>query len=406
MKRFGPVLLLVVALTLIATPFAFAAASKSSSSRGGASPAVPIAAAISTVTGIAISPLLGTGVYGFYQWWNTEGEAARAELPWYSQPEFWIPALLIVALVAAKDALGASVPPGWKKPLDVLETIENKWSGLIAAGAVVPFAMDSLSKLLIGSETAGAEVVLAPTGLAMIHFAAFDPSWLLNVLTIPFGVAVFLVVWMASHAINVLILLSPWGAIDAALKAARTSLIALIAATTAINPWVGALLSIAVIIVAYFVAGWAFRLTVFGSLFCWDFLTRGRLRFTPRPDGNRMFAGPHLAGVPVRSYGRLGKRADGALEFAYRPWLVLAERRMELPVPAASVAVDRGLFTSDIAAADGRTLFLLPPRYCGHEEELASAYELGGGVRPAGLRRAWSELRELVGGRALTAQPA
>ena len=36
-------------------------------------------------------------------------------------------------------------------------------------------------------------------------------------------IAIFAIVWMASHAINVLILLSPWGAIDAALKSARTA---------------------------------------------------------------------------------------------------------------------------------------------------------------------------------------
>ena len=72
-------------------------------------------------------------------------DATRARLPWYAQPKFWLPALLVVAICAAKDALGATLPPGFKKPLDVLETIENKFSGLIAAGAVVPFAMDAMA---------------------------------------------------------------------------------------------------------------------------------------------------------------------------------------------------------------------------------------------------------------------
>jgi hypothetical protein len=41
------------------------------------------------------------------------------------------------------NSLGAVVPPGLKKPLDVLETVENKASGLVAAGVYpnpVPFA--------------------------------------------------------------------------------------------------------------------------------------------------------------------------------------------------------------------------------------------------------------------------
>ena len=140
--------------------------------------------------------------------------AARAALPWYAQMSFWLPALAIVGAVAAKDSLGAVLPPGWKKPLDVLETVENKATGLIAAGAIIPFTMDAFSKLMVAHLPAAEPT--AATGLAMIHLGAIDLSWLLNLLTVPFGIAVFAVVWMASHAINVLILLSPWGAIDAA----------------------------------------------------------------------------------------------------------------------------------------------------------------------------------------------
>ena len=97
------------------------------------------------------------------------------------------------------------------------------------------------------------------------------------------------------------------------------------------------------IIVSYFVAGWAFRLTVFGSVFCWDFLTLRRHRFVPAENDNRMFAGPQLTGVPVRSYGRLQQRTEGGLEFVYRPWLVLkprvANRSAEyLPRPLISAA--------------------------------------------------------------------
>ena len=69
---------------------------------------------------------------------------------------------------------------------------------------------------------------LAGSGLAVLPLGAADFSGLLSVLTVPLGLAVFLVVWLGSHAINVLILLSPWGAIDAGLKAARTALLGLV----------------------------------------------------------------------------------------------------------------------------------------------------------------------------------
>src|SRR5690606_22278277 len=154
MRRYFASVTIVLVLALIAAPLAFAATSTKimpSSASGDRSPAAPIAAAISTVTGIAISPLLGTGVYGAYQWWKAKDSAARAALPWYSQPGFWLPALLIFGICAAEDAFGAVIPPGWKKPRDVLETIENKATGLVAAGAVVPFTIAAMSKMVVGS---------------------------------------------------------------------------------------------------------------------------------------------------------------------------------------------------------------------------------------------------------------
>ncbi|HEY0945998.1 MAG TPA: hypothetical protein VGD81_12055 [Opitutaceae bacterium] len=395
MKRFVSVIALCVGIAVIALPL-WAATGSTTSAPSDRSPAAPIAVAISTVTGIAISPLLGTGVYGAYKYFKTPA-VQRDSLPWYARTAFWMPALIIVGACAAKDAFGAALPPGWKKPLDVLETIENKATGLIAAGAVVPFTMDALSNMILGTgdaSTAALSSPLVPSGLAAIHVAAIDWSWLLNLLTVPFGLAVFVVVWMASHAINALILLSPWGAIDAALKAARTAVLGLITLSATLDPWIGAVLSLVVIVVAYFVAGWSFRLSVFATVFCWDFLTLRRRRFTPAADANWMFATSHFENVPARTYGRLVKRADGALSFSFRPWLFLPERSAEVP-PARSLAVGRGLF---FVMIDGESAghFFLPPRYRGHEDELVAIYGFRG-VREAGLRKAWGWIKETMG---------
>lgn len=402
MKRLAPWTLLLVTALVIAVPFALAAAAATpTGSKSDRSPAAPIASAVSTVTGIAISPLLGTGAYGAYQWATAKDEAARTALPWYAQVSFWLPALLLVGVCAVKDGLGAMVPPGWKKPLDVLETIENKFSGLIAAGAVVPFAVTAMTKMVFDGSAVANAPVLAPSGLAAIQVAAVDFTWLLNLLTVPFGLAVFLIVWLGSHAINVLILLSPWGAIDAGLKAARTALLGLVTVAATLDPWVGAGLSLVVIVIAYLVAGWAFRLSVFGSVFCWDFVTGKRKRFTPQENDNPMFAGANCPGVPVRTYGRLVQRTQGGLEFVYRPWLVLPVKAAPIALEPKTLQVGQGAFFSDIETNDGRTLFSLPPRYRGHEETVARAYLMGGGVQPAGLRKAWSALREMLGGRAM-----
>jgi len=391
MKRFAPLLLLSLIFAVVVTPI-WAAPNAKSSQTKGKSPALGMATAVTTVTGIAISPLMGTGAYGAYQYFTAEDEAARAALPWYAQMSFWLPALGIVGLVAAKDALGAVVPPGWKKPLDVLETIENKASGLVAAGAVVPFTMAAVSKMIMfhSPETPGK----INHGLAMLHLGAIDFSWLLNILTVPFGIAVFAVVWMASHAINVLILLSPWGAIDAALKGARTALLGLITITATMDPRISAVLSLVVILIAFLVAGWSFRLTVFGTIFSWDFFTLHRTRYKMKENDNKMFAGGNLPEVPVRTYGKL-RNTESGVTFTYKPWMIMPEKTAV--VPNEGLAVGKGLFLSTVQSGEENTFFILPPRYRGHEEALVKTYTMAG-VNPAGLRKAWGVLRELFGG--------
>jgi hypothetical protein len=180
MKRFAPFVLLATILLVVIAPLALAATAATPPATGSdRSPVAPVATAISTITGIAISPLLGTSAYGAYKYFSAKDDAARAALPWYAKMSFWLPALLLVAACAAKDAFGAMVPTGMKKPLDVLETIENKFSGLVAAGAVIPFALDAMRGMIFdgGAPTAAAPV-LAHSGLAAIHHGAFDATWL------------------------------------------------------------------------------------------------------------------------------------------------------------------------------------------------------------------------------------
>src|ERR1041385_738889 len=98
MKRFASPVLVALLIAFVFTPLASAAASPAVPARSNdKSPAAAISGAISTVTGVAISPLLGTAGYGAYRWVTTK-EEARAALPWYCQASFWLPALIIVGI--------------------------------------------------------------------------------------------------------------------------------------------------------------------------------------------------------------------------------------------------------------------------------------------------------------------
>ena len=382
MKRY---LWLVVALVLCGVILIAHAATKPAASKPppAATPGGEVAQAVTTITGVAISPLLGAGAYGAFKWFRTE-EAQRKSLPWFAQVWFWLPALTLVGAVALKDVGGVAVPTALKKPLDVAEALENKFSGLVAAGAFVPIVAS-----VFGSEA----VQQALAGNAL--FASLGISGVLNVLLVPFAIIAFAVVWLAGHAINMLILISPFATVDAGFKGFRTFLLSTVTVGGFVNETVGVIWSVLIIIVSYFLAGWAFRLTVCGTQFIWDYFTFGRTRCRPETAGNGMFLARKVDTVPIRTYGRLVRNEAGELVFTYRPWLVLAPRSVKLP--RGNYAVGKGIFHSEVVLVEGEektAMFTLPPLYSTHEDELARVY--GWGTTEVGILAGFAAIGRFI----------
>ncbi len=345
-------------------------------------PGVEVAQAISTITGVAISPLLGVGAIGAWKYSKTPPEK-RAGLPWFAQPWFWVPALLLVTLVFVKDTAGAALPTALKKPLDVAEVFENKISALVAAGAFVPIIA------LIAQAAAEADQASYQGTL----LAAFNPTSLLSFITVPVAIMAFFVVWMVSHVINVLIIVSPFTTVDAALKSVRLALLSSVTLTSFAHPYVGAAWALIIIAVSYFLAGWSLRLTVFGTVFAWDYVTFHSARTKPDPERNHVFTAKAIEEAPIRSYGRLTREANGRLVLTYRPWLVLPARQQALP--EGTYAIGRGLLHPELLKVEGEethAVITLPPRYNGHEEELNHIYQLAG-IQSVGLQAWWDWIK-------------
>jgi hypothetical protein len=388
-KTFG--LLLIAAF--FALPFAANAANSSAKSEDPNPQAKKLCETISEITGVAISPLLGVSAIGAYDYFKAQTDAEKARLPWFANPWFWVPALLLVGACFVKDSAGIAMPAVLKKPFDVAETIEHKISGLVATAAFVPIA----AAIFRAPDQTGAS--LASLGLATI-----DLHWLYNALIVPVAMAAFVIVFLASNAINILILLSPFTIVDAALKAFRTMILASVVGTAAIgslthNPWFGAAWALIIILFSWLIAGWSLRLSHFGWTFIWDFVTGRKNRFRPDPKENKMFLGAKMQKVPTRTYGKLLRNDQGELVFVYHPWLVLPPRSLLLPT--GNYESGRGLFYSEILQVEGdslKTAFLLPPHYLGHEEEVAKIYSFSG-TRDVGIRAAWAWLKSLFGGR-------
>ncbi len=366
-----------------------ASATTQPSSTPNSLPGREIAEHISLITGVAISPLLGVGSVGAYQYFKAKTPEQKARLAWYANPMFWVPALLLVVACFVKDTAGTALPTVAKKPLDIAETVENKISGLVATGAFIPIASS-----IFQASGSGDGASLNAAG-----FAAIDLSWLYNGIMVPISMAAFVIVFLASNAINILILLSPFTTVDAALKAFRLAILGTVAASSLANPWIGAAWALVVILLSSLIAGWSFRLSHFGLATVWDFCTFRSSRFRPDPAANKMFLWRKINKVPARTYGALKRDEKGNLVLTYRPWLVLPPRTLVLP--EGRYAVGKAVFYRAIQrlqGEDAQSLLLLPPRYRGHEEELVRIYQLTG-TRDIGLRAAWKWLKESLGGK-------
>ncbi|RYD39098.1 MAG: hypothetical protein EOP85_16550, partial [Verrucomicrobiaceae bacterium] len=176
-------------------------------------PGVALSQGITEITGVAISPLLGVSAVGAWRYWQTP-QATRDSLPWYAQPWAWGTGLAILSLCFLKDSLGTAIPGIFKKPLDMVELFEDKLSALVASGAFVPLVAQEMARHIEAKQA----IAIPTATIGTLGLTSIDAAWIL----VPAAVVSFLVVWVCSHAINVLIILSPFSTLDAVLKLART----------------------------------------------------------------------------------------------------------------------------------------------------------------------------------------
>jgi hypothetical protein len=213
---------------------------------------------------------------------------------------------------------------------------------------------------------------------------------------VPIALCVYATVWVVSHAINILILISPFATVDAALKGFRTAVLGSVVGSHWLSDFFGAAWALVIVGVCALLAGWAFRLLIFGNVFAWDILTFRRKRFVAEGDFAWGFLSRKVDRVPVRTYGRI-RPSSGGLVFEYRPLLFLAAR--SVPLAPGSHCVGRGLLHPEILRVEGAEawdVLDLPPRYRGHEERVAATLGLAE-VRDVGIRAAWNSLRGLLG---------
>ncbi len=348
-------------------------------------PGVDFAEGLSQITGTAISPLLGVTGVGVLRYYRTP-PALRAALPWFCHPGVWGAGLLLLGVCFFKDSIGSLIPI-LKKPLDVAELIENKISALVASTAFVPLIALEMARQM------GGDVAVRGDVSGVSHAAFLSLGWSsVGWVAVPFAVASFLIVWMASHAINVLIVLSPFGPLDALLKLLRTGFIGVVMACYALSPWLGVAVSMTLLCASMMVAPLAFRVTVFGMILSVDLLWTARGKRHATVEAPHGFLVQRVNGAPLLCMGRV-VRGGGGVEFRYRRFLILPERRVNLG--NSELTIKRGTFYPSVVRQEGawtKAVIWLPPRYRGSEEQVSSFLGCGA-VLESRLERGWQAVR-------------
>jgi hypothetical protein len=366
-----------------------------------------VSTAVSTVTSVAISPLLGVCLLGAWDYFRTPA-AQRTHLPFYNFPAFWIPIGLLLILIFIKDTVGGFAPL-IKKPLDAVEVLLLNKASLVIIGFPVLFhqieevaGVSSFKRLFSGILPSFDTVVYAAGSSSGAVDTAAHAT--LTVLAIIAGSAALIVVWLLGHSIDVLLLLSPFPFLDVLLKGFRVAVFALVVGTSLISRSAGLALSLVLILICALCAGWAFRLALFGSVFAWDLLRTMILGLKRTPDvdrGIRCFAVGRRLRIRKRTFGRLVVSPERKLEFCYRRLGFGPTRSVALP-GELQYEVARGLLQPSLIVREGsddnhRVLFRMLPGYRGSEEAMCETL----GLRkvydlrvPSGLRAFWKWLND------------
>ena len=324
--------------------------------------ALAVSLAIGQMTGLALSPVLVLGLFGLWDWMRLDGDVV---LPLHAQPWLWGP-LLAISIVAALGRTGSLTVPGAKYLIDVPQQINSKITGLVSAGIFLPTVTGSLEAA--GLSGGGDEIARAGFG----DFGV----WMIAATS--FGA-----VWIVSNTVDALRFLSPFAAVDATLTLARAALLAVVMAAISIDSMLGfplltLLVCVPLVVVCALIAGACIRLNLFAMACSWDMLTR-RWRRTDASRGPlRAFVARRHVGTAVRTMGRL-EPSPTSLRFSWRPFFVMPPRSIEVPIERP--VLTRGVVWSVVSSEVGGTpiaCFAFPPRYRGHEPEVAR--RLGAGV--------------------------
>ena len=327
---------------------------------------------IARTTGLALNPLLCMSAFGAYTWYSTE-KSQRPQLPWHNSPRFWVPLGLLLLLILIKDSSKAVIPKMLIAPLDAVEILlEKKATALLA--------LPMLFSAIQSGEFAGTKQVSLYLGNFLLPQALAGPAahmglqagngLFADIATFCLVATLFVVVWVLSHAFNMLILLCPFGFFDTILATTRNTLVAAVMGLA--NTFFGFILSLAIIGTAIWLFPRALRLVIFGTVISYDLvfyrLFRKKLSLPDRTEVLRGFTCCSLGVIPARAYGAISQK-QGQLVFSCKPGIFKKRQRVLTGISPSSCELVPGIL-SPVVQRGNVHVFRIRPAYHDHVEQV------------------------------------
>ncbi len=316
------------------------------------------------------SPWLVMGVGGAIEYINATPEE-RANLSFFAQPWVWLSILAVVLVVVFKDTI-LSVASYLKAPLNAFAELFHASGALVGLVYLGGFAFNgSAGEDLTATASLSGTPVFAAEANATLNLLSDAGLWLIMAV-------IHLAVWVVFNSVEVLIILNPFPFVDTALKTLRTTVLGIVAMATELHPLLGFALALPIILISFWLSVFSLRLFVLGWVYSVDTL-KNWFRMPSKLDNPlRAFSTWSLRGVPLFSYGKVEPTAAG-WDFVYRRYVFFWKQRMALPTEEASVWCGV-LSPVYVVGAMGLSLTVLrfPPRYNGHEGELADLFRFQG----------------------------
>ena len=327
-------------------------ADKTAESRAGA-----ITSGITQITGLAINPLLVLIVIGVLDWQSLP-EGATPLL--HANPWFWGS---LCALLAFSLGLRLLTPliPGFGKLLKGVILVEQKIMGLLTAGLLIPTIALTMENTGLTSSDHAQVAVAGIFGTSGYVVA---------------GLLIYSVVWVVSHVIDSLVLLSPFALIDATLLTMRGALLAILGVAYWIHPAISAGICCVLIVICFLIAGWCIRINILASTFAFDLLTLRCKWMRPNQWPIRVFITGKSGLAPTRTRGLLERDPDG-LRVRWRRFYWLTKRSTVLHRGSAKLV--RGVVWSELYAESSPKVLvtlILPPRYFNHDQWISEHLEI------------------------------